>query len=90
MKDGWQSLLPQIRQEVKNMAESTKLPKSVEEVKAMPETTEKGGFHNSILNYLTVLQHDPLLSEAVAYNLLTDRTDILKPIRTSTTLSGSI
>ncbi|WP_435370931.1 VapE domain-containing protein, partial [Faecalibaculum rodentium] len=31
-------------------------------------------------NCLTVFQRDPLLSGAVAYNLLTDRTDILKPI----------
>lgn len=31
-------------------------------------------------NCLTVFQCDPLLSGAVAYNLLTDRTDILKPI----------
>jgi predicted P-loop ATPase len=46
----------------------------------MLETTEKGGFRNSIRNCLTVFQCDPLLSGAVAYNLLTDRTDILKPI----------
>ncbi len=49
-------------------------------VKAMLETTEKGGIRNSIRNCLTVFQCDPLLSGAVAYNLLTDRTDILKPI----------
>ena len=62
------------------MAENTGPPRSVEEVKAMLETTEKGGFRNSIRNCLTVFQCDPLLSGAVAYNLLTDRTDILKPI----------
>ena len=62
------------------MAESTEPPRSVEEVKAMLETTEKGGFRNSIRNCLTVFQCDPLLSGAVSYNLLTDRTDILKPI----------
>ena len=53
---------------------------SVEEVKAMLDTTEKGGVRNSIKNCLTVFQHDPLLSGAIAYNLLTDRTDIVKPI----------
>ena len=80
MKDEWQNLPPQIRQEIVNMTDSTEPPRSVEEVKAMLETTEKGGFRNSISNCLTVFQCDPLLSGAVAYNLLTDRTDILKPI----------
>ncbi|MEJ8744904.1 virulence-associated E family protein [Oscillospiraceae bacterium HCN-4035] len=46
----------------------------------MLDTTEKGGVRNSIKNCLTVFQHDPLLSGAIAYNLLTDRTDIVKPI----------
>lgn len=55
-------------------------PMSVEEVKAMLDTTEKGGVRNSIKNCLTVFQHDPLLSGAIAYNLLTDRTDVVKPI----------
>ena len=55
-------------------------PKSIEGVKAMLDTTEKGGVRNSIKNCLTVFQNDPLLSGAIAYNLLTDRTDIVKPI----------
>ena len=55
-------------------------PMSIKEVKAMLDTTEKGGVRNSIKNCLTVFQHDPLLSGAIAYNLLTDRTDIVKPI----------
>ena len=46
----------------------------------MLDSTEKGGVRNSIWNCLTVFQHDPLLSGAIAYNLLTDRTDIIKPI----------
>ena len=46
----------------------------------MLDTTEKGGVRNSIKNCLMVFQHDPLLSGAIAYNLLTDRTDIVKPI----------
>ncbi len=45
----------------------------------MLESTEKGGFRNSIRNCLTVFQCDPLLSGAIAYNLLTDRNDIIKP-----------
>ena len=55
-------------------------PTNVEEVKAMLDTTEKGGVRNSIKNCLMVFQYDPLLSGAIAYNLLTDRTDIVKPI----------
>ena len=38
----------------------------------MLETTEKGGFRNSIKNCLTVFRYDPLLSGAVAKNLLTE------------------
>ena len=46
----------------------------------MLESTEKGGVRNSIQNCLTVFQHDPILSGAVAKNLLTERIDLLKPI----------
>mgnify|MGYP000131640492 CR=1 FL=1 len=54
--------------------------RSVEEVKAMLESTEKGSVRNSIRNCLTVFQNDPLLSGAIAKNLLTERVDIVKPI----------
>ena len=53
---------------------------SLEEIKAGLETTEKGGVRQSIRNCLTVFQRDPLLSGAIAYNILTDRKDIIKPI----------
>ena len=56
----------------------------------MLDTTEKGGVRNSIKNCLTVFQHDPLLSGAIAYNLLTDRTDIVKPICYDRSLSASM
>ena len=45
----------------------------------MLEGTEKGGVRNSIHNCLTVFQYDPILSGAVAKNLLTERIDLLKP-----------
>ena len=80
MSSEWQSLPPQMKQQLKMQVGSIVPPMSVEEVKAMLDTTEKGGVRNSIKNYLTVFQHDPLLSGAIAYNLLTDRTDIVKPI----------
>ena len=63
---------------------------SVEEVKALLDSTEKGGVRNSIKNCLTVFQHDPLLSGAIAYNLLTDRTDIVKPIGCDRSPSSSM
>lgn len=65
---------------MKAVADSAGTLRSVEEVKAMLESTEKGGVRNSIRNCLTVFQCDPLLSGALAYNLLTDRTDLMKPI----------
>ena len=56
-------------------------PQSIEEIKAGLETTEKGGVRQSIRNCLTVFQRDPLLSGAIAYNILTDRKDIKKAHR---------
>ena len=67
-------------------------PQSVEEVKATLETTEKGGVRQSIRNCLTVFQRDPVLAGAIAYNILTDRKDIIKPIgfhRESTALTDT-
>ena len=49
-------------------------PQSIEEIKAGLETTEKGSVRQSIRNCLTVFQRDPLLSGAIAYNILTART----------------
>ena len=69
-----------MKQQLKMQMSSMRSATSVEEVKAMLDTTEKGGVRNSIKNCLTVFQHDPLLSGAIAYNLLTDRTDVVKPI----------
>ena len=55
----------------------------------MLESTEKGGIRNSIRNCLTVFQNDPLLSGAIAKNLLTERTDIIKPIGYHRTGTGA-
>ena len=67
-------------------------PQSIEEIKAGLETTEKGGVRQSIRNCLTVFQRDPVLAGAIAYNILTDRKDIIKPIgfhRESTALTDT-
>lgn len=80
MKDEWQSLPPKIRQAAEQTIQEAAPPRSIEEVKAMLESTEKGSVRNSIRNCLTVFQNDPLLSGAIAKNLLTERVDIVKPI----------
>ena len=77
MNSEWQSLPPQTQQELKNTMNAMQPPQSVEEIKAGLETTEKGGVRQSIRNCLTVFQRDPLLSGAIAYNILTDRKDII-------------
>ena len=92
MKDEWQSLPPEIRQAAEQTMQEAPPPRSVEEVKAMLESTEKGGVRNSIRNCLTVFQNAPLLSGAIAKNLLTERTDIIKPIgyhRTGTAITDT-
>ena len=81
-----------MQQELKNTMNAMQPPQSVEEIKAGLETTEKGGVRQSIRNCLTVFQRDPLLSGAIAYNILTDRKDIIKPIgfhRESTALNDT-
>ena len=80
MSEEWQNLKPELRQAVTDAIQEAPPPRSVEEVKAMLESTEKGGVRNSIHNCLTVFQYDPILSGAVAKNLLTERIDLLKPI----------
>ena len=75
-----QSLPPKIRQAAEQTIQEAAPPRSIEEVKAMLESTEKGSVRNSIRNCLTVFQNDPLLSGAIAKNLLTERVDIVKPI----------
>ena len=92
MNSEWQSLQPQTQQELKNTMNAMQPPQSIEEIKAGLETTEKGGVRQSIRNCLTVFQRDPLLSGAIAYNILTDRKDIIKPIgfhRESTALTDT-
>ena len=87
-----QSLQPQTQQELKNTMNAMQPPQNIEEIKAGLETTEKGGVRQSIRNCLTVFQRDPLLSGAIAYNILTDRKDIIKPIgfqRESTALNDT-
>ncbi len=83
MNSEWQNLQPQPQQELKKHHERHAATQSTPEIKAGLETTEKGGVRQSIRNCLTVFQRDPLLSGAIAYNILTDRKDIIKAHRFS-------
>ena len=81
-----------MREALKNTVNAMQPPQSVEEIKAELESTEKGGVRQSIRNCLTVFQRDPVLADAIAYNILTDRKDIIKPIgyhRTDTALTDT-
>ena len=53
---------------------------SVNEVKEMLLRTEKGAVKSTIGNCLIVLQNDPYLAGALAYNLLAVKTYIVKPL----------
>jgi len=53
---------------------------SVNEVKEMLLRTEKGAVKSTIGNCLIVLQNDPYLTGALAYNLLAVKTYIVKPL----------
>lgn len=64
------------------MAEAVEAMMTPDEQKAAVldslERTEKGGVLNTIANCVTVLERDPLLTGALAYNVMTERTDIIK------------
>ena len=53
---------------------------TVEEVRGSLDLTDNGAIKNSIRNCLTVFQNDPVLQDAVRYNILTERIDIVKPL----------
>ncbi len=92
LESEWQSLPPQTQQELKNTMNAMQPPQSIEEIKAGLETTEKGGVPSEHTELPDRIQRDPLLSGAIAYNILTDRKDIIKPIgfhRESTALNDT-
>ncbi len=91
-KDIIKPIGPKTQQELKKTINAMQPPQIIDEIKAGLETTDKGGVRQIIRNCLTVFQRDPLLSRAIAYNILTDRKDIIKPIgfhRESTALNDT-
>lgn len=53
---------------------------TVEEIRGSLDLTDNGAIRNSIRNCVTVLQNDPNLKDAIRYNMLTERCDIVKPL----------
>ena len=53
---------------------------TTEAVRDLLETTDKGQVRNLITNAETILSYDPLLREAIRFNELTQRVDIVKPL----------
>ena len=54
--------------------------KTVDEVRGLLETTEKGQVKNMVTNADTILSYDPLLKDAICYNELTQKVDIVKDL----------
>ena len=69
---------------------TTKL--SVDEIKGQLTQHEKGGVKNTIQNCLTVLQNDEKLKGAIAFNMLSEKVDIVRKVtwdRTTTALNDT-
>ena len=64
MSGEWQTLPPELRQAVEQTIQEAPPPRSAPEVKAMLESTEKGGVRNSIHNWKAVCQGEitPIIS----------------------------
>ena len=80
MNSELQVLKPETAQELKQTIAAMEQPKSVEDVKMMLERGEKDRIKQNYRNCITALQLDPLLRGAICYNILTERTDIVKKV----------
>ena len=65
---------------MKNDYSNTQKNLTVEDVRSSLDMTSNGAVQNTIKNCLTVLQSDPKLGNAIRYNMLTERIDIVKPL----------
>ena len=54
--------------------------KSIEEVRAILECTEKGEVRKTVGNYRLILMHDPNLKGAFRLNMFTDKIDITRDL----------
>ena len=79
MNNDYQSLQPELRENLKMMAEAQPC-QTVEEVRALLEYNDKGQVKNTMQNVYLAFMCDPMLRGAIAYNILTGRIDICKPL----------
>ena len=91
MNGDYQSLAPELRENLKMLAEN-RLCQTPEEVRDLLEVNDKGQVKNTMQNVYQVFQSDPVLHGAIGYNILTGRIDICKPLwweRTASAMSDT-
>jgi len=79
LRNDYQNLRPELREALMLMAEVQPY-QTTEEVLARLERNDKGQVKNTMQNVYLVFMCDPMLRGAVAYNILTGRIDICKPL----------
>ena len=75
-----QTLSPQTRQELCEVMDIMETELTVEEIREQLEMTQKGAVKNNRHNCKLILEHDPLLKDVFRHNILTEQTDIVKPV----------
>ena len=91
MNGDYQSLAPELKENLKMLAEN-RLCQTPEEVRELLEVNDKGQVKNTMQNVYQVFQSDPVLHGAIGYNILTGRIDICKPLwweRTTSAMSDT-
>ena len=79
MRNDYQNLRPELREALMLLAEVQPY-QTTEEVLARLERNDKGQVKNTMQNVYLVFMCDPMLRGAVAYNILTGRIDICRPL----------
>lgn len=80
MKDESEKLSPAAENALRSATALLQPDMTTDDVMDLLETTEKGQVRNLITNAETILSYDPLLREAIRYNELTQRVDIVKDL----------
>ena len=80
MNNEFQKLKLATQEELLRTMDAMESPQTVPEIRDRLEVTEKGTVKNSLANCVTVFQQDPLLKGAICYNILSESTDIVKPL----------
>ena len=80
MNREFQTLSPQTRQELCEVMDIMETELTVEEIREQLEMTQKGAVKNNRHNCKLILEHDPLLKGVFRHNILTEQTDIVKPV----------